>query len=100
MAAPFATGQIDGTHPSIPEHVMQYRIHGPIAQSRLPEIEASLTIEDPAALVDLDAGGQWLRIATSLPDAAVRSALRRAGCEIDPLQVERVPSECCGGCGG
>lgn len=79
---------------------MQYRIHGPIVQSHLPAIEASLAIEDPAALVDLDAGGQLLRIATSLPDSAVRSALRRAGCDIDPLQLERVPSECCGGCGG
>lgn len=79
---------------------MQYRIHGPIAASGLAAIEASLTMEDPAALIDLDAGGRLLRIATSLPHQALHSALLRAGCAVEPAQVESVPSECCGGCGG
>ena len=79
---------------------MQYKIHNPAAPSRLAAIEAALTLEDPAALVDLEAGGQVLRVSTLLPDAALRGTLLRAGVALDPLQVERVPSECCGGCGG
>ena len=79
---------------------MQYKIHDLAAPSRLAAIEAALTLEDPAALVDLEAGGRILRVSTMLPDVALRATLLRAGVVLDPLQVEHVPSECCGGCGG
>ena len=54
---------------------------------------------DPAALVDVDAYGR-LRISTVLPDAEVLLALGLAGACVAPQDLERMPSECCGGCGG
>ena len=79
---------------------MQYMVHDPDAPSRLASIEAALVMEDPTALVDLAAGGRTLRIATLLPEAALLGILLQTGGPLAATRVERVPSECCGGCGG
>ena len=54
---------------------------------------------DPSALVDVDRAGR-VRISTVLPDAEVLVALFQAGLFVSAADLERLPSECCGGCGG
>ena len=78
---------------------MQYLI---AATSQIAPIDAvadRLNHLDPSALVDVDAVGR-LRISTLLPDAEVLLALGLAGLFVAPADLERLPSECCGGCGG
>ena len=65
----------------------------------LDTISGRLNDMDPSALVDVDTAGR-LRISTLLPDAEVLLALGLAGLAIAPAELERLPSECCGGCGG
>lgn len=79
---------------------MQFRIHTPGATPDLDAIGDALTTVDPAALVDLDAAGETVRIAATIGDAELVALVRKAGLAITPDQLERVPSECCGGCGG
>ncbi|GAB2521201.1 hypothetical protein [Lysobacter humi (ex Lee et al. 2017)] len=66
----------------------------------LRRVEAALIDLDPAAVVDFDALDSSLRLSTLLEPLQVAEALGRAGLAITPGDVRRVPSECCGGCGG
>ena len=77
---------------------MQYRIHLLGTPIDPAAIEDALLERDPSALLDLDGG--VLRVATQLDDAGLLAALARGGCPVGEPQLERVPSECCGGCGG
>ena len=61
-------------------------------------MEARLQAVDPAALVDAEAG--MLRVSSSLSEHELASLLAAAGLAVDASRIERVPSECCGGCGG
>ncbi len=63
-------------------------------------VEARLRTLDPAALVDTDGRGEALRISTSLSEREIASLLAEAGHAVDPSQIAREPSVCCGGCGG
>ena len=54
---------------------------------------------DPAAVADLDAGGV-LRLATSVDEHEIARVLSEAGHPVEPLDVVRQPSVCCGGCSG
>ena len=63
-------------------------------------IEEAIRAADPAALVDIDPTGRMLRIATSVDAVQLLGAMRKAGYPVKEDQLERVPSECCGGCGG
>ena len=78
---------------------MQYRIIPSTNVASLERIADRLNALDPAALVDVDTAGR-LRISTLLPDAELLLALGLAGLLVAPCDVERLPSECCGGCGG
>jgi hypothetical protein len=78
---------------------MQYRISATSGVVSLDSINERLGQLDPAASIDVDAAGR-LRIATFLSDAEVLLALGLAGVHAAPMDLERVPSECCGGCGG
>lgn len=66
----------------------------------LTRIERGIVELDPAALLDLDASGQAIRISTSATAHELLACLRRAGVTADADDILRLPSECCGGCGG
>ena len=78
---------------------MQYLIAATSQITSLDAISGRLNDLDPSALVDVDTSGR-LRISTLLPDAEVLLALGLAGLAIAASELERQPSECCGGCGG
>ena len=79
---------------------MQYRIQLAGVPADLGAIEHAIVDRDPSALLDLDATGRLLRVSTLLDDDELLAAVNRAGVPATALQLERVPSECCGGCGG
>lgn len=62
-------------------------------------LQQALHALDPAALVDLEPGGGAVRIATCLTDGELARVVRQAGNGMLSAP-ERLPSECCGGCGG
>lgn len=66
----------------------------------LQVLEQALLDADPSALVDIEPLGRVLRISTLLDEHGLLPALGQGGFAIAAAQVERVPSECCGGCGG
>jgi hypothetical protein len=78
---------------------MQYLVAATAGIVPLEPVATRLEALDPAALVDVDRAGR-LRISTVLPDAEVLVALCQAGLHVAPFELERLPSECCGGCGG
>ena len=78
---------------------MQYLIAATSPVARIEAVADRLNCMDPSALVDVDNAGR-LRISTLLPDAEVLLALGLAGLMVAAGDLERVPSECCGGCGG
>ncbi len=63
-------------------------------------IEEALRAVDPSALVDIDPTGRTLRIAASIDAVQLLSVMKETGYPVKEDQLERVPSECCGGCGG
>ncbi len=64
------------------------------------DMEKAIRAADPAALVDIDPTGQMLRIATSIDALQLLEVMKKAGYPVKEDQLQRVPSECCGGCGG
>ena len=67
--------------------------------SRLPDAEAFgelLRELDPAAFVDVKDGE--MRISSFVHERELAELLERAG--VERPQLRRMPSECCGGCGG
>lgn len=79
---------------------MQYRVPLMGASPRLDVVADALQCADPAAVVDFDLVADALRIATILDEAALLDAVHAVGIEVRQGQVARLPSECCGGCGG
>lgn len=79
---------------------MEFHIHLAGGRPDLGVIETALLEADPAALVDLDAAGQTLRVAGAFTAVDVVVLMRRAGHPVSPQQVEQLPSICCGGCSG
>ena len=73
-------------------------IHG--AAPDLAALSRELATLDPAAMVDIDLHGQALRIATSATETELHACLLQAGMPAAPHELVRLPSECCGGCGG
>lgn len=66
----------------------------------LAAIEREIAAFDPAVLLDVDASGRTVRISTSASDGELLACLRRAGLAVTTDDVTRLPSVCCGGCGG
>jgi len=79
---------------------MQFRIHTPGAAPDLDAVENALLSVDPAALVDIEPATRTLRIAATVHDSELLAVMSRAGMPVTLEQIEHVPSECCGGCGG
>jgi hypothetical protein len=69
----------------------------------IPDVDAIRELirdVDPAALVDLDSKWQALRVAAHIDVIELISLIQRGGYPVEPRQVTRVPSVCCGGCSG
>ncbi len=79
---------------------MEYKINMPTAFIKLEAIEQAISEMDPAAVAGLDASGTVLMVSTTIGDVALLSVLGQAGHRVSLEQLERVPSVCCGGCGG
>ena len=87
--------------PDCPEdRRVEFHIHLAGARPDLGAIEDALLDADPAALVDLDATGDTLRVAGAFSAVDVVTMMSQAGYPVSPRQVEQLPSICCGGCSG
>jgi hypothetical protein len=63
-------------------------------------LERLLHAIDTTALVDRDPLTGELRISSIASAGELVDLLRDAGCALSPSQLVRLPSTCCGGCGG
>lgn len=63
-------------------------------------IEQALLQADPAAMLDLDKATLLIRVSTCLGDNELVNLVTEVGFPISSADVQGVPSECCGGCGG
>ena len=79
---------------------MEFHVKLGGTQADLRAIEAAVLAADPAALVDLEASGNVLRIAGAFTALEVNLLLGQSGHPVSPAQVEQLPSVCCGGCSG
>ncbi|GAB6195923.1 hypothetical protein [Lysobacter xanthus] len=78
---------------------MKFRIPDAAAVD-LADFGDRLLDADPAALLDRDPRDGALRLVTCLEPVEIVPLLDAAGLSVAPSRVERLPSECCGGCGG
>jgi hypothetical protein len=79
---------------------MQFKIKIAGLKPDVDVIEHTIRVVDPSALVDIDQTGQTLRVAASIDATHLLGLMSQAGYPVAEEQLERVPSECCGGCGG
>ena len=79
---------------------MEFHIDCDAATPDIGVIEGAVLDHDPAAVVDLDAAGQTVRLSTWLESPQLLELLDRAGWTIRPERIVQLPSVCCGGCGG
>ena len=79
---------------------MEYAYELSAAATDPSPLERAIIGLDPAALVDVDAGGRTLRMATVLGRDELLSCLRDAGLPAEPSRLRQLPSICCGGCSG
>jgi hypothetical protein len=81
---------------------MQFKININITDATpdIDAIEQAIGTVDPSALVDIDPAGRTLRVAAAIDAAQLLGLISRAGYPVTTDQLELVPSECCGGCGG
>ena len=79
---------------------MQFKIRIAGLMPDVGAIEHTIREVDPSASVDIDQTGQTLRVAASVDASHLLGLMHQAGYPVVEDQLERVPSECCGGCGG
>ena len=80
---------------------MQYRINTTtVTADDLLSIDWAISDVDPAAVSDLDPAVGVLRVSTVMGGVELVNLLNQAGHAVSMEQLELVPSECCGGCGG
>ena len=79
---------------------MEYAFELPCALPDLSPLDRAIVGLDPAAIVDVDAGGRTLRMATVLTRDELLSCLQAAGLPAEPSRLRQLPSVCCGGCSG
>ena len=63
-------------------------------------IERAIVQLDPAAMLDFDARASMVRISSVATETELLDCLQQAGVGAAAGQFVRLPSECCGGCGG
>ena len=78
----------------------QFRVSLSGPTPNLQVLEEALLEADPSVLLDIEPLSRVLRISTLLDEHGLLPALSRGGFPISATQLERVPAECCGGCGG
>ncbi len=79
---------------------MEYAFELPCALPDPSPLDRAIIGLDPAAIVDVDAGGRTLRMATVLSRDELLSCLREAGLPAETSRLRQLPSVCCGGCSG
>lgn len=79
---------------------MEYVIRLDTVGLDLERIGRSLQSIDPAAVADIDSLNRAVRVSATMLDRELLEALAQAGHPVRPDQIERLPSVCCGGCGG
>lgn len=81
---------------------MQFDIHLEAGAPRvdLAAVEQRLLALDPAGILDLDEAAGTLRVSTCLSEDELAALLAQAGQVLRPDRIRRLPSVCCGGCGG
>lgn len=79
---------------------MQFSIRLPSTPSNLAAVEAALLELDPAGVADMDRDGLTLRLSGNVTETELAAMLGLLGHPVRLDQVERLPSVCCGGCGG
>ncbi len=78
---------------------MHYTL-GNHGSSNINAIVQAIAGLDPAAVVDFDASKSLVRISSVATEAELIACLRQAGVAAMAEQLVRLPSQCCGGCGG
>lgn len=78
---------------------MQYTLNTHGAPD-MAAIERAIVELDPSALLDFDASNSMVRISSLATEAELLDCLRKTGAGIATGEFVRLPSECCGGCGG
>ena len=78
---------------------MQYTL-GNHSASDVTVIEQAIAGLDPSAVVDFDSPGSLIRISSVATDVELLACLQQAGIAATAEQITRLPSQCCGGCGG
>ena len=78
----------------------KFAFESPRPLPELSVLERALLTLDPAALVDLDASGRTIRMATVLTRPELLECLDAAGLPADASRLRQLPSTCCGGCSG
>ena len=79
---------------------MEYAFELPCAMPDLSPLDRAIVGLDPAALVDVDASGRTLRMASVLTRDELLSCMQEAGLPADAERLRQLPSMCCGGCSG
>lgn len=79
---------------------MEYSIHLTASAPDLCRIVEALQAVDPSALADLDPVTHTLRVSATMLDRELLDALAQSGYPTAPDHIVRLPSVCCGGCGG
>jgi hypothetical protein len=78
----------------------EFAFQSPQAMPDLAALDRAIAGLDPAALVDLDADGRTIRMATVLTRTELLACLAGAGLPADDARLRQLPSVCCGGCSG
>lgn len=79
---------------------MQFKIHVENDAPNLHALTLAFAEMDPSAIIDSALQGNALRLSTVLRDIDILNTCNDAGWAIHARQIEQLPSECCGGCGG
>jgi hypothetical protein len=79
---------------------MQYALRNTASTPDPVTLEQLLHRLDAAAIVDRDPSTGGLRVASIVGVDELVDLLRTAGFDVKRHELTRLPSECCGGCGG
>jgi hypothetical protein len=79
---------------------MQFRISITNSTPDIEVVERAIRTVDPSGVADIDQAGETLRVSAAVDSAQLLELMTQAGHPVIHEQLELVPSECCGGCGG